>query len=253
MTITTAQPMVFSSLEHMPFTPNGLNDKYRIDFSRGEPFLAVDDNPHERDDAFRIRSLRDGGFCVQIAIADGSQLSDRTDIVNRALTRGDSTYHWPGKHHMLPQSVRRQLELTASHERQRATIVESTFGDDGYVTGISFIYSAYISVREMSYAYLSRQYIRVNGGLDSPIPRFLTGIRQAHQRPPVYPISLGGNRSNHAYSHEVIQTLMEHANDVVPTFMAAKGIPMPEKPKISAPLRRKNDLLAHITLAAIDL
>lgn len=110
------------------FTPNGKNDAIRVDETR-IPFWSIDClNPQEVDDAIRVRRNRTGSFIAEVALADGSQLSDDAHIVNDAMDAVESRYGL-GQRLMLPREVTSQLELK-SNERRRALIMRQLFDSD---------------------------------------------------------------------------------------------------------------------------
>lgn len=107
------------------FTPNGKNDAMRVDETR-TPFWSIDCfNPHEIDDAIRVTRGRAGSFITDVALADGSQLSDEEAIVQDAMDRVESQYGYRQKL-MLPTEVTSQLELK-TNETRRALVMRQMF------------------------------------------------------------------------------------------------------------------------------
>lgn len=211
------------------FRPSGLNDDLRVDLTEGDPFVAVDTRgPNEIDDAIRVKYSRQGGFLLQTAIADGSQLSASPDHVREALEMGESTYR--GSRcitSMLPEVTIRQLELTPARSPQRALVIQSRFDANARPTADTEIYPATVRVETYRQAEFATHYLRGRGGANAPIARFSQALRDG--RPDLnydLPVALDGSKSNIMYGCEVAQDHMVLANHGITQAAMQRDIPL---------------------------
>lgn len=269
------------SREFGGFEPSGLNDHCRQDLAAGPAFVAVDTRPNEIDDAFRIRYTRGGGFLVQTAIADGSQIRPDSKEAAGAIAHGNSEFRGHRRvSDMLPDSVIGILELSPGTGR-RAMVIEDEYRPDGEQTRTD-VFPATITVERFGHAEFVAHYLRGNGGVRSPIVGFTRALRA---RQPYlhfdHPEALGGSQSNRQFANSVVQDVMVTANAgftaqtvgdvpllgrVLPdesslwgqhdTSRIQTGILL-EKPEygvpyahISSPLRRRLSLINHLLWGA---
>lgn len=221
--------MTSSSIRHTTegFVASGLNDATRIDISAGKPFLAVDGvQVHERDDAFRIKTLETGGFLVQIAIADTSQIPYEGQLVERAMARGDTRYFTRSQYRsMLPGGVRHQLELNSKHGVQRAMIVEADFNLSAEQRGAARIFPGLVRVLELGFGELSKYCLEVDGGESSPIIALDRALALRRNKVAKLPIALGGILEDDIFGHKVVEHFMRHTNEQYLLNATDEGLP----------------------------
>ncbi len=211
------------------FQPSGMNDEHRIDLSGGAPFLAVDTRaPHEIDDAFRTRIRKGGGFLVQVAIVDGAQIPYGSDVATDAMRVKASTYR--GKRcleSMLPEVAVRQLELSPALNPQRALVIESSYDRDAQPHGDARAFPAMVRVNTYRQAEFASKYLRQNGGMTTPVIRFVEALRQTRTgldySPPQ---ALGGDTPNALYGSQVAQDYMILANHTLTQLGEERDIPL---------------------------
>jgi len=205
------------------FTPSGINDDIRKDLcDPNDPFLAVD-NPGAReiDDAIRIRKQR-GGHLLQVAVVDGAQLSERSDLVDSAIEHGDAAYWAPQDDPMLPGNVVNQLELRRPNRKHRATVIQRPYDIYGEPAGDTVIIPAYVRTATITTARLGK-ILYSDPDMRAARDFVLTQTHRNKPRAADDEIPTGNkayNTGNHATN-----TCMVLANISVAEWMEERGIP----------------------------
>lgn len=131
------------------FEPTGMNDDIRLDLTDQE-FFAIDPSGSEEiDDAIRLRETDNGGFQLQVAIADVAQLDHESDHFERAVQKGRSIYGQRTNDLMLDREVIRALELRGDGEK-RALVVSLGFDEENQPLETT-IEPAWVKVRNIYY------------------------------------------------------------------------------------------------------
>jgi exoribonuclease R len=225
MDLTREQLEGFASIG--VFKPNGLNDDRRDDLTLEAPFLAVDDlSAFEIDDAIRVRQYCHGGFTVEVAIADGSQLADSPDIVSDAITARWSEYGLSSEQTvpMLPLPVIRQLELRG-REPVRALVVRRDYTDQARVAGPITIKPAFISVENITPQQLTTNFSgRYQRRGEQPVVRFARIWGEQLRRNNSRVLEREGSYKCGAH---VVEAYMALANSAFPHWAKAQAIPIP--------------------------
>jgi hypothetical protein len=210
------------------FQPSGQNDEHRIDLSGGAPFVSIDTcSPYEIDDAIRVKIRRNGGFILQVAIADGAQIPYPSKIATEALDTKASTY--VNKRclvSMLPELAIRQMELIPAHNPQRALVVESRFDSYGQAEDDVTVFPGTINVEAYRYSEFASRYLRYNGGPKAPIARFVETFRSTRDDLQYdLPVAHGGSKTNVQYGSEVTQDCMVLTNLGFTSYCRKQNIP----------------------------
>lgn len=206
------------------FAPSGINDHERQDLSDGDPFLVVDDMyAAEADDGIRTKARR-GGYLVEIAIADGAQLSQHPEIVAEAMRRKSSVYHPRYETPMLPIAAIKQLELRSSR-RRRATVIRQSFDADGDPNSDIAVTPAYIQPKCITPAQLARKLHGADPDL-LPLKRFAdTQIGRNGTRQPAEIDGLPVGAAAHKAGSIVLQAYMVLGNRSMGSWVTERGIP----------------------------
>jgi len=259
------------------FHPSGLNDDRRVDLT-DQVFTAVDLlHAEEIDDAIRTRYLRNGGFLVEVAFPDGSQVVNRPDIVESAVTHGESIYAPRLASSMLDASVVKQLELR-NVQKRRAMVVSEEYDAEGRPLGNVEITPAFVKTECITPKELARRMFRStsNAFLDFLLRRCAldgTPLPQPNQLPigfearkigelVVKTHAIHANRSVANWTEEREVTLLNRtyalakkgsAFSPLATFSTARmgheGVIRGQQvtyPRYTSPLRRPDDLINHI-------
>ncbi len=204
------------------FAPTGLNDQARVNLIEQGPFLAIDPrNPHEIDDAIRVRRHKSGGFLVEVAIADGAQIDPNSQLLQTALKNRNNRYSENGEvtRSILPPSVVWTLELAEGI--QRALVITKAFSRDGEpLDGVGLV-PALVELQTTDYASFIRKYFE-RPIIDRDTPPIIALdrlIRNPGQRKQRELRSLGGELKNKAYGERVVATYMIVANMAVASLM----------------------------------
>jgi hypothetical protein len=210
------------------FRPSGLNDALRQDLTAGEAFAAIDTrSPNEIDDAVRVRMRRGGGFIVQLAVADGSQIAHGSELVRDAMASKESIYR--GKRcveSMLPDLVIRQLELSPARNPQRAMVVESQYDADAAPDGEAQVYPATVRVDAYRQAEFASKYLRKEGP-NAPVAQFVERFRATRDDLSYeLPQALGGPQNNATYGSQLVQDYVVLANHGFTRYGQDRGIPL---------------------------
>jgi len=211
------------------FQPSGFNDELRRDLTEGAAFAAVDgENISEIDDGFRIRQTRNGGFLLQVAIADGSQVDYESEQLQGAMDAKASIYQ--GRRvvrSLLDKVVVQQLELRPGPEPRRALVVESRFDADAQPIATSDIFPAFVRVDSYSYSRFVANYLPRHGGKNSPIVQFEETFRNNRaDLQPGLPVALGGSKQNVIYGNHLNQDCMVLTNLGVAGMAVEAEVPL---------------------------
>jgi hypothetical protein len=209
------------------FRPSGFNDGERQDLTKGSAFVAIDTrSPNEIDDAIRVRLRRGGGFIVQVAIADGSQIPVDSSLVQDAFGVKESTYR--GKRcvsSMLPEVAIRQMELSPSRNPQRALVIESQYDSHAKPEGVE-VYPASVNVEAYRQAEFASRYMRKEGS-GAPIAQFVEAFRDTRDDLEYeLPEALGGTLNNAVYGSRLVQDYMVLTNHAFTQHCRDRGIPI---------------------------
>lgn len=212
------------------FRPSGINDSQRVDLSRESiPFTAVDSShAFEIDDAVRVLKLRrGGGFMVQAAIADGSQLSESPTLIGQAIDEGENQYTSTRvKKSILPTTVVRELELR--HEINRALVISQTFDSDGDSNGDVEIFPAIVTTVQANLHDFARDCLSATARRteDSPITHFHTVHGDATGR---RGRRIGKDSTSYEmimFSQSVVSRLMVLSNLAITAWAEERGLPI---------------------------
>lgn len=218
------------------FHPSGLNDQLRADETH-TPFWAIDgDRPEELDDAVRVRRGRQGGFIVEVAMADGSQLSDSPETVQEAVAIGPSRYA-PHTPRMLPREVVGQLELAHSKAR-RALVMRQAYDSDLQPVADVDFKPAIVIAKRIHFATLARKF-----AADS---EHFAPLETVARENGVYTRTKEGMELN-AYratriGSKTVEFYMQLVNRSFPVWAFERGIPF-----LSRSFQQEDSNLAHFT------
>lgn len=192
------------------------------------PFFAVDDrNPHEVDDAIRIDRLKNGGFLVESAIADGGQLAGNNELVDEAIRKRHNRYYRDEvTRAILPNECVDRLQLKNGYNH--ATVIRQKFTKTLEQQGDVEIFPANVKVATMDYKGFGRQCLLEMTKPDHPAPfvDFLEKFRAERglKRRAINPDSSPGNIRRH--SIRMVGTFMVLANMAFAQWANQNDVPI---------------------------
>jgi hypothetical protein len=209
------------------FRPSGLNDQLRVDLTRGDDFVAVDcRGPKELDDGIRARRTKTGGYLVQVAIADGTQMPHDSPDVAEAMRKKKSSYAISAPVSMLPQVCIQQLELSGKSRPQKALVYESKHDTDAQPIASPDIYPAWVNIKTYRYGEFSTRYLRERS-VRAPIIQFDRLSTEARGSSEYHlPVALGGLIGNADFAMRLVQNYMIQTNFGFATYARQGSLPM---------------------------
>lgn len=189
----------------------------RVDFTE-KTFFAIDADPRgDIDDAIHVSTLEAGGFAVSVAIADGSQLSDRPGIIDQAIAKKTTTYdrQLDVKFPIIPQEITDGLHLSAGV--RPALVVNQDFSADMRASAAPEVVLADVSVEKLSFEALAQQ---AAGTPKTPLLEFNNEFRKRHDFPLTDP------EREKRFGDGLIETYMLLANLAVAKWAAQKELPV---------------------------
>lgn len=123
----------------------------------GEPFFTIDsETTEDMDDALRVRALADGGWELQVAIADPTAYIDAEHAADQEARTRAFTVYLPGQNiTMLPEAIaHHQCSLLAGEDRL-ALLCRLTVGADGALGDYRFFAGKIRSSAKLSYNQVS--------------------------------------------------------------------------------------------------
>jgi ribonuclease R len=210
------------------FNPSGLNDDVRADM-RDKPFIAVDpEHAHEVDDAIRVKRHAGGSFTVEVAIADGSQLSNNQKLIDEAIQKRASQYDLPAEPHTIPMLPRHVgLGLGLAGNTARALVVSRYFTRDLDPTNHITITPAEISVLNTTYEEFGLHCQKNRyAHTEDPIVGFQHHFKYVHGLNYLGPNTIWNAESSKRFSKKLVESYMVMANIAVAKWATDQQLPI---------------------------
>lgn len=211
------------------FQPSGLNDGERVDMREGRPFHAIDRvHSPQIDDAIRVQKQPDGGYMVQVALADVGQLSDKPDLINRAIDRRETKHKISNRKTdgILPPNIVAELELIEGD--QRALVVTRRYTQDMEPDGEVEITPALVSVVNSSEREFSLDCLRSEVGRkpNDPFIGFQVRFRRDRDLPILSAQEYKEAENLTGYSKGLVDGYMVLADMAIAQWATEAGVPI---------------------------
>lgn len=208
------------------FQPSGAGDHERRDLT-DLPFVAIDPpGAREVDDAIRVIRRPGGGFRLQAAIADGSQLSGETAVIDQAIQAGQTIYgSAESAKPMLPAAVVDELGL--GQGVKRALIISQDYSAKAEVLAQPEIFSGLVKVLRTTYPrYGMHCRATANGHRQEALMEFGQAYRWNRGLSLRRPDNLRSLTDMKKFSSKLVQTCMAVSNMAVAEWAQQSGTPL---------------------------
>ncbi|HSW71694.1 MAG TPA: ribonuclease R, partial [Gammaproteobacteria bacterium] len=246
---------------------------------RSLPFVTIDgEDAKDFDDAVFCEPKADGGFILQVAIADVSYyVKPASSLDQEALNRGNSVY-FPGRViPMLPEVLSNNLCSLKPQVNRLVLVCKMTINAKGRVTDYSFFEGVIHSKARLTYKQVYAMGVQKDKHLQESYRELLPAInnlfdlyhilRQAREKRgaidfdfPETQIIFGANRKIKEViplirndAHRLIEECMVAANICAAQFLLAKGYPALYRDHEPPSVDKLNDLRRFLSELGIKL